>query len=147
MMKRFLRLMLIVGVFTQTACYHQASLPQYASFPAVVPVLVLAQYQHCEFLTSGIRPLTQASQWQGREPLPSYWFQQYRIYAISFGRQPSLGYSVEVDTSAIQKGDTVLIDARLHSPSPDAMKAQIMTHPCTLIGMAIDDYQVDLLNP
>jgi hypothetical protein len=147
MKKHFFRLMLIVGMFTQTACYHQSSLPQYEPFPTVVPVLVLAQYQHCEFLTSGISVVKQPSQWQGRELLPSHWFQQYRLYAISFGQQRSLGYSIEVDKQATLQGDTILVDAWLNSPSPDSMKAQIMTHPCVLIGMGMTDYQVVLLNP
>ena len=56
------------------------------------------------------------------------------LVAISRGQQPTSGYALSLD-SASAEGTTALIRVRWDSPSADALLAQMITHPCLVVGL------------
>ena len=56
------------------------------------------------------------------------------LVAISRGQQPTPGYALSLN-SASAEGTTALIRVRWDSPSADAVLAQMITHPCLVVGL------------
>ncbi len=56
------------------------------------------------------------------------------LVAISRGEQPTAGYALSLD-SASAEGTKALIRVRWDSPSADAVLAQVITHPCLVVGL------------
>ena len=60
------------------------------------------------------------------------------MIAISRGEQPTAGYGFDVDGFRREPG-TAVVDVTWTTPSPDAMVAQVITHPCVVVGIAESD--------
>ena len=56
------------------------------------------------------------------------------LVAISRGQQPTPGYALSLD-SALAEGTTALIQVIWDSPPSDAVLAQVITHPCLVVGL------------
>ena len=56
------------------------------------------------------------------------------LVAISRGQQPTAGYALSLD-SAFAEGTTALIRVIWDSPPADAVLAQVITHPCLVVGL------------
>lgn len=59
---------------------------------------------------------------------------QNTFILISVGSRNTAGYQIEVQ-QVIQKGDTLIIQAKEIAPSPDSFTAQVITYP--MIGIQI----------
>jgi hypothetical protein len=60
------------------------------------------------------------------------------MVAISRGEQPTAGYGFGLDGVHREPG-TAVIDVTWTMPAPDAMVAQVITHPCLVVGIAESD--------
>lgn len=56
------------------------------------------------------------------------------LIAVSRGEQPSAGYSLSLRQGQM-KDDTLQINVEWKAPSADAMTAQVITHPCLVVGL------------
>mgnify|MGYP001825925314 FL=1 len=56
------------------------------------------------------------------------------MVSISLGQQPTAGYALSLD-SAFAEGTTALIRVIWDSPPADAVLAQVITHPCLVVGL------------
>jgi hypothetical protein len=56
------------------------------------------------------------------------------LVAISRGQQPTPGYALSLD-AAFAEGTTALIRVLWDSPPSDAVLAQVITHPCLVVGL------------
>jgi hypothetical protein len=56
------------------------------------------------------------------------------LIAISQGQQPTPGYALTLE-SASAEGTTALVRVRWESPPADAVLAQMITHPCLVVGL------------
>jgi hypothetical protein len=65
------------------------------------------------------------------------------LIAISRGEQPTAGYRLDL-TGVRREPGTAVIDVQWDTPEPDAMVAQVLTHPCLVIGL--DETGIDGLN-
>lgn len=58
------------------------------------------------------------------------------LVAVSRGDQPTPGYGLSL-RRARQEGTTAVLEVSWQTPEPGAMLAQVITHPCLVVG--IDD--------
>jgi hypothetical protein len=56
------------------------------------------------------------------------------MVAISRGEQPTAGYAMRLE-GARREPNTAVIDVHWIVPPPDAMVAQVITHPCLVVGL------------
>lgn len=56
------------------------------------------------------------------------------MVAISRGPQPTPGYGLSLE-GAIREGDTAIISVHWKTPQPDAVLAQVITHPCLVVAL------------
>ncbi len=60
------------------------------------------------------------------------------LLAISKGQRPTPGYSLEVDGPGVLEAGELTINIVEARPDPGAIMAQVMTHPCLVVGIADD---------
>jgi hypothetical protein len=58
------------------------------------------------------------------------------LVAVSRGSKPTPGYALSLE-SASQTGDVIRLEYEWEQPDPNAVLAQVMTHPCSVV--ALDD--------
>lgn len=56
------------------------------------------------------------------------------MVAVSRGPQPTPGYALSLE-GATRQGDTAIISVHWKTPGPDAVLAQVITHPCLVVGL------------
>lgn len=56
------------------------------------------------------------------------------LIAVSKGQQPTPGYGFEL-LEGTMKGDEVTVRLAWTEPPPDAVLAQVITHPCIVLGL------------
>ncbi len=56
------------------------------------------------------------------------------LIAVSRGQQPTPGYGLKLLEGSM-KGDVVTVRLAWTEPPPDAVLAQVITHPCIVIGL------------
>ncbi|UCB44918.1 MAG: protease complex subunit PrcB family protein [Spirochaetota bacterium] len=77
---------------------------------------------------------------------PSVIFPKNRVLFVSFGKQNSAGYSIELLNVYI-RNDVLIAEAQLLSPFKDDFQAQVITHPYLLITVPKEGYKrVELRN-
>jgi hypothetical protein len=59
------------------------------------------------------------------------------LIAVSRGSQRTAGFSLELER-ARREGATAVIEVRWQAPEPGAMVAQVITHPCLVVGLPAD---------
>jgi len=62
--------------------------------------------------------------------------QPVHLIAIVPGEFPTAGYGVSLQEGAALTADLLTIKVKTDRPSPDAMLAQMITHPCLVVGVA-----------
>jgi len=62
--------------------------------------------------------------------------QPVHLIAIVPGEFPTPGYSVTLKDGAMLAGDQLTIAVKTDRPAPDAVLAQMITHPCLVVGIA-----------
>jgi len=62
--------------------------------------------------------------------------QPVHLIAIVPGEFPTPGYSVTLKDGAMLAGDQLTIEVKTDRPAPDAVLAQMITHPCLVVGIA-----------
>lgn len=139
------------------ACQHGLSQPSLSD--EKMKITVLEQSLLCPMAQSGITEITSSKQWSrllGTSPLsepvvlPKTWLEQYRLFAVSFGSQPSAGYGIQVvEEAQLAQSETgqnqLNITAVLTTPAKGSMTAQMMTSPCVLVGAPKGDYAAQLI--
>lgn len=67
---------------------------------------------------------------------------------IESGLRPTGGYSLAVARGAVLRGPLVILNATFFSPSPGAMRAQVITSPCVLVQLPQGRYgSVEVQDP
>jgi hypothetical protein len=56
------------------------------------------------------------------------------LVAISRGQQPTPGYGLSLE-AAHRSDATALVEVRWRTPAPDAVLAQVVTHPCLVVAL------------
>jgi hypothetical protein len=56
------------------------------------------------------------------------------LIAVSRGSRPTAGYALEL-VGARREATTAIIEVRWQAPEPGAMLAQVITHPCLVVGL------------
>ncbi|MFU8814416.1 MAG: protease complex subunit PrcB family protein [Pseudomonadales bacterium] len=56
------------------------------------------------------------------------------MIAISRGQQATAGYGWSLEGARVE-GATAVVDVHWQTPDPDAMVAQVITHPCLVVGL------------
>ena len=64
------------------------------------------------------------------------------LLAIALGPQPTPGYGVYADSPAQLEDGTLHVQIQRTTPPPDAMLAQVITHPCVVLGIVADAEQI-----
>lgn len=59
------------------------------------------------------------------------------LIAVSRGSQPTAGYALDL-IRARREAATAIIEVRWEAPEPGAMVAQVITHPCLVVGLPAD---------
>jgi hypothetical protein len=62
------------------------------------------------------------------------------LFAISRGEQPTGGFVMRLEATRREPGAAV-IDIHWAMPAPDVMVAQVITHPCLVVGVTRDDLE------
>ena len=62
--------------------------------------------------------------------------QPVHLIAIVPGEFPTAGYGVSLQEGAALTADLLTIKVKTDRPPPDAMLAQMITHPCLVVGIA-----------
>jgi hypothetical protein len=75
---------------------------------------------------------------------PQIDFSDKAVVFIGWGRQPTAGYSIEVD-SVRRKGTRLMVSARLKEPEGD-FQAQVITHPWVLLTVESTGFEQVELN-
>jgi hypothetical protein len=73
--------------------------------------------------------------------LPAIDFSREGILFIRMGRKPTTGYRIELASTQVDiKGQTAIVNVHWIEPSKDAILAQMITSPCTMIKMTRGNY-------
>lgn len=68
------------------------------------------------------------------------------LVAISRGPQPTPGYGLTLE-QAYRRDGTATVVVRWEAPGPDAVLAQMMTHPCLVVALPKADFtRVEVVN-
>ena len=117
---------------------------------ASIPVTEVLNHGHCSGLAAGVSEanLDDVARFRGRRMLgnaalppdsePVNASAPPRLIAISRGEQPTAGYSLELlSAQTVGEGDT-RIRLRWRTPSAHDSVAQMITHPCMVVGLPED---------
>lgn len=109
--------------------------------PTPIEAVAVLQHGHCQGVDSGVTRVDYAdlARIRGSNLLSLSTPEggetgNLLLVAISRGQQPTPGYALSLD-SASAEGTTALIRVRWDSPSADAVLAQMITHPCLVVGL------------
>lgn len=117
------------------------------------PVQVLQQRQasQCPWRGEGAAVFDTEAAWRqalgGRDPAavfdaPVDWSRQ-RVVAYTMDTQPTLGYGIELQASAVaQRGEVLRLPVRLVRPAPGSMQAMALSRPCLLLTVPRGDWRV-----
>lgn len=67
------------------------------------------------------------------------------LVAISRGQQPTPGYRLTLE-GAHRREDTAVIEVHWSTPESGAVLAQVMTHPCLVVGLSADVARVEAVD-
>jgi hypothetical protein len=82
-----------------------------------------------------------------RPDTPMVDFSTRRVVFVSYGRQTTAGYAIELLDVYI-KGNVLVLEALFSTPLKDSMQAQVITHPYLLLSVSRAGYtRVELRNP
>ena len=93
---------------------------------ATRPPLSASQAAAALAAAAGARPPAHAS--------PAHTPTDLLLVAVSRGQQPTPGYGFELLEGTL-KGDAVTVRLGWNRPAADAVLAQVITHPCIVIGL------------
>lgn len=62
------------------------------------------------------------------------------LFAISRGEQPTAGYQLRLEATHREPG-TAVLDVHWTTPPADAVVAQVITHPCLVVGVPRQDVE------
>ena len=106
-----------------------------------VKVQTIANGSHAKATATGatlaLDAKAYAARWQeliGRGEAPSVDFAKEAAVFLLAGSKPTGGYSIEV-RGAYVEGDTLIVDASVKSPPPDAIVTQAFTSPYVVIAV------------
>lgn len=117
---------------------------------ASIPVTEVLNHGHCSGLAAGVREanLDDVARFRGlrmlgnTSPPPDKETDNAtappRLIAISRGEQPTAGYSLELLSAQTAGEGDIRIRLRWRTPSAQDMVAQMITHPCMVVGLPDD---------
>lgn len=75
------------------------------------------------------------------EPLADFDFSAHGLLFVYMGRKPTSGYSLAlVPEKTFIRGQAALVTLKWQSPAPDAITAQVITHPCLFIRLPKENF-------
>lgn len=109
-------------------------------------VTSLLSYDQCQGIDSGLTPVDYADvakirgsrlldMQRGSDAEPAA--DDLLLVAVSRGRQPTAGYALTL-AGAHRRDGTAVIVVSWKTPASGAVLAQVMTHPCLVVGLARD---------
>ena len=75
-----------------------------------------------------------------RPDAPDFDFSDKRIVFLSFGKQTTAGYAIELINVLMQE-NVLVVKAMISTPLKDSFQAQVITHPYMLIAVPRDRYR------
>jgi hypothetical protein len=82
-----------------------------------------------------------------RPAAPQVDFSLRGVVFISFGKQTTAGYAIEL-LDVYVKGTALIVEALFSTPLKDSMQAQVITHPYLLVAVPRNGYRrVELRDP
>jgi PrcB C-terminal len=112
-----------------------------------VNVMTVLSNASCQTTTPGVRIIDYAalaelrgSRLIGMTEAPDPAASPLHLIAIVPGPYPTPGYDLTLDDSAPLLADPLILRVTITRPPPDAILAQVLTHPCLVVG--IDDQAV-----
>lgn len=109
-----------------------------------VQVMTVLSNDNCKTTTAGIRLIDYAALAElrgtrliGMTESPEAAATPLHLIAIVPGESPTPGYSVALEQSMLAPADPLDLHVTLGKPPADAVLAQVITHPCLVVG--IDD--------
>jgi hypothetical protein len=115
-----------------------------------VEVITLMSHGHCQELAPGVHRVDldtvarlRGSTMIGFEDDPSgSEEEELLLIAIALGQRPSAGYGLVLDGPGQLHERALTLRVAETRPSPDAMAAQVITHPCLVVGIPDRDLDV-----
>ena len=108
-----------------------------------VDVMTILAYGNCQTNEIGVRTIDYATlatfrgaHLIGMTESDESAQQPVHLIAIVPGEFPTPGYSVTLKDGAMLAGDQLTIEVKTDRPAPDAVLAQMITHPCLVVGIA-----------
>jgi PrcB C-terminal len=108
-----------------------------------VDVMTILAYGNCQTNEIGVRTIDYATlatfrgaHLIGMTESDESAQQPVHLIAIVPGEFPTPGYSVTLKDGAMLAGDQLTIAVKTDRPAPDAVLAQMITHPCLVVGIA-----------
>ena len=110
---------------------------------ASVAVTEVLNQANCTTLEAGVHAVTleDVARFKGRRMIgsttthPDTPGDDQRLVAISRGEQPTAGYALELISASTTTGDEIEAVVAWREPPADAVVAQVMTHPCLVLGL------------
>ncbi len=113
----------------------------------VLPVAEILNHRNCHSVVAGLTLVTfedvaamRGSTLIGITTDPESEQPDLALVAVSKGPQPTPGYAFQL-VSARQEGKTAVVELEWQEPSTDAVLAQVMTHPCLVVGIESAGYE------
>lgn len=109
---------------------------------AAVPLNEVLNYGNCSGLSAGVREVTLdevaklrgMTMFGGEDAAPVDQQGMPKLIAISKGPQPTAGYALTLKDGRLEE-DTLIIEVAWQEPAADAMTAQMVSHPCLVVGL------------
>ncbi len=113
----------------------------------VLPIAEILNHRHCQSVVAGLTLVTfedvaamRGSTLIGITTDPGSEQPDLALVVVSKGPQPTPGYAFQL-VSARHEGKTAVVELEWQEPSADAVLAQVMTHPCLVVGIESAGYE------
>jgi len=107
-----------------------------------VEVMTVLANGNCKTNTAGVRVIDYAALAElrgtrliGMTEAPDAAATPLHLIAIVPGDSPTAGYNLTLDKSAVDLTDPLILRVTLTKPPADAILAQVITHPCLVVGI------------
>jgi hypothetical protein len=133
-------------IMRRVLCLPACSMFLTACAAGTVPLNEVLNYGNCSGLEAGIREVTLdevarlrgmtmfGGETEGGAATPVDQQGMPKLVAISKGPQPSAGYAIVLKEGRMED-EALAIEVEWKEPPADAMTAQVISHPCLVVGL------------
>ena len=106
-----------------------------------VQIMTVLTNGNCKTTTTGVRLIDYAAlaELRGTRLIgmeaPEAAQASLRLIAIVPGEYPTAGYHLTLDHTSVDLADPLTLHVTVAKPPPDAILAQVITHPCLVVGI------------